>query len=114
MMNTFAFHWVDKDWKLQKIIIRFRVLSPRYEGLNITDELILCLSQWGIDKKIFSITLDNTSYNDVIVSCLKHRFCVNQALLCVGAFFQVRCCAHILNLIVKASLELADNVVDQI
>ncbi|TYI73207.1 hypothetical protein E1A91_D07G115200v1 [Gossypium mustelinum] len=94
-------HWVDKDWKLQKRIIRFRALFPPYDGLNIADELVLCLSQWGIDKKIFSITLDNASYNDVM-------------LFCDGAFFQVRCCAHILNLIVKAGLELADDVVCKI
>ncbi|KAK8309740.1 hypothetical protein V6Z12_D02G143500 [Gossypium hirsutum] len=60
-------HWVDKDWKLQKRIIRFRALFPPYDGLNIADELFLCLSQWGIDKKIFSITLDNASYNDVML-----------------------------------------------
>ncbi|TYI76817.1 hypothetical protein E1A91_D06G103500v1, partial [Gossypium mustelinum] len=79
-------HWVDKDWKLQKRIIR----------------------------KIFSITLDNASYNDVMVSCLKNRFRANRAILCDGAFFQVRCCAHILNLIVKAGLELSDDVVCKI
>ncbi|KAG4113026.1 hypothetical protein ERO13_D13G196433v2 [Gossypium hirsutum] len=107
-------HWVDKDWKLQKRIIRFRALFPPYDGLNIADELVLCLSQWGIDKKIFSITLDNASYNDVMVSCLKNRFRANRAILCDGAFFQVRCCAHILNLIVKAGLELADDVVGKI
>ncbi|TYH95344.1 hypothetical protein ES332_A12G100100v1 [Gossypium tomentosum] len=107
-------HWVDKDWKLQKRIVRFRALFPPYDGLNIADELVLCLSQWGIDKKIFSITLDNASYNDVMVSCLKNHFCANRAILCDGAFFQVRCCAHILNLIVKAGLELADDVVGKI
>ncbi|KAL1073895.1 hypothetical protein V6Z11_D11G253200 [Gossypium hirsutum] len=107
-------HWVDKDWKLQKRIIRFRALFPPYDGLNIADELVLCLSQWGIDKKIFSITLDNASYNDVMVSCLKNRFRANRAILCDGAFFQVRCCAHILNLIVKTGLELADDVVGKI
>ncbi|KAK8259881.1 hypothetical protein V6Z12_D13G084900 [Gossypium hirsutum] len=96
-------HWVDKDWKLQKRIIRFRALFPPYDGLNIADEL-----------KIFSITLDNASYNDVMVSCLKNRFRANRAILCDGAFFQVRCCAHILNLIVKAGLELADDVVCKI
>ncbi|TYI92702.1 hypothetical protein E1A91_D02G088700v1 [Gossypium mustelinum] len=90
-------HWVDKDWKLQKRIIRFRALFPPYD-----------------DKKIFSITLDNASYNDVMVSCLKNRFRANRAILCDGAFFQVRCCAHILNLIVKAGLELADDVVCKI
>ncbi|KAK8341069.1 hypothetical protein V6Z12_A08G141400 [Gossypium hirsutum] len=36
------------------------------------------------------------------------------SILCDGAFFQVRCCAHILNLIVKAGLELADDVVGKI
>ncbi|TYJ42150.1 hypothetical protein E1A91_A03G068800v1 [Gossypium mustelinum] len=92
-------HWVDKDWKLQKRIIRFRALFLPYDGLNIADELVLCLSQWGIDKKIFSITLDNASYNDVMLFCV------------MVLFFQVRCCAHILNLIVKAGLELADDVV---
>ncbi|KAG8496708.1 hypothetical protein CXB51_007808 [Gossypium anomalum] len=107
-------HWVDKYWKLQKRIIRFRALFPPYDGLNIADELVLCLSQWGIDKKIFSITLDNASYNDVMVSCLKNRFRANRAILCDGAFFQVRCCAHILNLIVKSGLELADDVVAKI
>ncbi|TYG40941.1 hypothetical protein ES288_D12G134900v1 [Gossypium darwinii] len=107
-------YWVDKDWKLQKRIIRFRALFPPYDGLNIADELVLCLSQWGIDKKIFRITLDNASYNDVMVSCLKNRFRANRAILCDGAFFQVRCCAHILNLIVKAGLGLADDVVGKI
>ncbi|TYG64528.1 hypothetical protein ES288_D06G115200v1 [Gossypium darwinii] len=107
-------HWVDKDWKLQKRIIRFRALFPPYDGLNIADELVLCLSQWGIDNKIFSITLDNASYNDVMVSCLKNHFRANRAILCDGAFFQVRCCTHILNLIVKAGLELTDDVVGKI
>ncbi|MFQ6626413.1 hypothetical protein Gotur_005548 [Gossypium turneri] len=49
-----------------------------------------------------------------MVSCLKICFCVNRALLCDGAFFQVRCCAHILNLIFKADLELTDDVVGKI
>ncbi|TYI23854.1 hypothetical protein ES332_A06G194000v1 [Gossypium tomentosum] len=37
-------HLVDKDWKLQKSIITFRALFLPYDGLNITDELVLCLS----------------------------------------------------------------------
>jgi len=35
-------------------------------------------------------------------------------LLCDGAFFRVRCCAHILNLIVQARLKLIDTAVDKI
>ncbi|KAB2084414.1 hypothetical protein ES319_A05G331800v1 [Gossypium barbadense] len=68
----------------------------------------------SIDNKIFSITLGNASYNDVMVSCLKNCFRTNRAILCDGAFFQVRCCAHIFNLISKASLELADDVIGKI
>ncbi|OMO96602.1 hypothetical protein CCACVL1_04875 [Corchorus capsularis] len=81
---------------------------------NHSDELILCLLQWNINKKISSITLDNASYNDVLVSSLKSRFRANMALLCDGAFFQIRCCGHILNLIVQAGLKLIDDVVGKV
>ncbi|MBA0620434.1 hypothetical protein Godav_006145 [Gossypium davidsonii] len=47
-----------------------------------------------------------------MVSCLENYFRANRARLCDGAFFQVRCCAHVLNLIVKIDLELVDDVVD--
>lgn len=35
-------------------------------------------------------------------------------LLFSGDFFQIRCCCHIINLIVQAGLKLIDNVVDKI
>ncbi|KAG8477764.1 hypothetical protein CXB51_027600 [Gossypium anomalum] len=39
---------------------------------------------------------------------------VQTELFCMMVLFQVRYCAHILNLIVKAGLELADDVVGKI
>ncbi|MBA0574906.1 hypothetical protein Golob_007022, partial [Gossypium lobatum] len=45
-------------------------------------------------------------------SYLKNYFRANRALLCDGVLFQARCCAHILNLIVKVGLELANDVID--
>ena len=103
-------HWIDCDWKLQKRIIRFRALNPPFDGLSIADEIALCMAQWNIDKKLFSITLDNASYNDNMVRSLKIRYLAKRFLLCDGQFFQVRCCAHILNLIVHASLDLLKDV----
>lgn len=46
-------------------------------------------------------TLDYVSYNDVMVSSLKARLGQNDGIVCDGFFMQVRCCAHILNLIVR-------------
>lgn len=89
-------------------------MTPPYDGLNIEDEFIMCLTQWKIDNKIFSITLDNASYNDVMVSSLKSRFRANRALLCDGTFFQIKCCGHIVNLIVQVGLRLVDDVVSKV
>ncbi|KAF7823715.1 zinc finger BED domain-containing protein RICESLEEPER 2-like [Senna tora] len=78
------------------------------------DEVALCLREWGIDNKIFSITLDNASYNDVMVNSLKQRLSINRTLLCDGALFQVRCCSHILNLIVQAGMKVADETISKV
>ncbi|MBA0661690.1 hypothetical protein Goklo_005964 [Gossypium klotzschianum] len=45
---------------------------------HTNDEYIYISAHWwGIDNKIFSITLDNDSYNNVMIYCLKNYFCAN-------------------------------------
>jgi hypothetical protein len=64
---------------------------------------VLCslLEEWGIDKNVFSITLCNVSANDLCVVNLKPKLNMKKALPCDGDLFHMRCCAHILNLIVQ-------------
>jgi hypothetical protein len=63
------------------------------------------LQEWRIDKKVFSIILDDTYAKDSYVRQLKQTLNMKKALLCEGKLFHMYCCAHILNLIVQDGLE---------
>ena len=65
------------------------------------------LKDWGIQEKVFSITLDNASSNDSMVDFLKTEI----DLVCEGEYFHVRYCAHIMNLIVQDELKEVDDVI---
>lgn len=63
------------------------------------------LKEWGIEKKVLSLTLDNAFSNDNMQDILK-QLSLHDSLLCDGEFFHVRCCAHTLNLIVQEGLKI--------
>ncbi|XP_031483802.1 zinc finger BED domain-containing protein RICESLEEPER 2-like [Nymphaea colorata] len=73
-----------------------------------------CLLKWNIDRKLFSITLDNCSTNDIMVTKLIEWLLEKDALVCNGKFFQVRCAAHILNLVVQDGVKEISDVIDKI
>ena len=50
------------------------------------------------------MTVDNASYNDVVVRMLKDNISYKNQLPHSGKLFHVRCCAHILNLLVQDGL----------
>ncbi|XP_054795873.1 zinc finger BED domain-containing protein RICESLEEPER 2-like [Prosopis cineraria] len=54
----------------------------------------------SIDK-VFTITVDNASSNDTALASLKGVLRHWNGLVCDGEFLHLRCCAHILNLIVS-------------
>ncbi|GJT26754.1 zinc finger BED domain-containing protein RICESLEEPER 2-like protein [Tanacetum coccineum] len=64
--------------------------------------------------KIFSISVDNAAYNDRVVKTLKTDFSRVKKLPCEGRLFHVRCCAHILNLLVKEGLSKISGVIDEV
>jgi len=47
------------------------------------------------------MTLDNAFTNDVLQNTLKRQLLLQNGLIYGGEFFDIRCCAHILNLFVQ-------------
>ncbi|KAI3454733.1 hypothetical protein Pfo_011396 [Paulownia fortunei] len=82
-------HWISNDWKLQKRIINFCIIE-NHKGKTIAKQIEECLIYWGINK-ILTIT-----WKDVILN---------------NDYMHIRCCAHIINLIVKEGLEKQNEVI---
>ncbi|KAK1354828.1 hypothetical protein POM88_002934 [Heracleum sosnowskyi] len=59
-------HFVDSDWQLQKRVLSFVDLPPPHTGVDLSDALFKCIKYWGIENKIFTISVDNASNNEQI------------------------------------------------
>ncbi|XP_077211612.1 zinc finger BED domain-containing protein RICESLEEPER 1-like isoform X1 [Tasmannia lanceolata] len=102
-------HFIDHDWKLHKRIINFCVISS-HKGEAIGQAVESCMIEWGIEK-VCTITVDNASSNDTVVGYLKKKISNRNGFILDGEFFHMRCCAHILNLIVKDGIsEVIDSI----
>ncbi|KAJ9557104.1 LOW QUALITY PROTEIN: hypothetical protein OSB04_011718 [Centaurea solstitialis] len=99
---------------LQKRILNFSYFPPPHTGVAIAEKISGLVKGWGIERKLFSITLDNASSNDVCVELLKNQLRLMNSLVCDGKLFHLRCCAHILNLIVQEGLKKIDIAVDKV
>jgi len=96
-------HWIDNDWNLHKRILNFCQVS-NHMGEIIGQVIENCLLEWGIDK-LLTITLDNTSSNNVTISSLKNVMKDWPTNILSNEHLHVRCCAHIVNLIVCDGLK---------
>ena len=94
-------HYVNENWELKNIILNFCHMPPPHTGTHLLEKILSFLEEWGIEKKIFPITLDNTSNNDNCQDFIKKKLNEGGLLLCDGIFFHVPCGAHILNFIVQ-------------
>jgi hypothetical protein len=64
-------HYIDSNWMLQKRILNFCVI-PNHKGETIGKVIESCLQEWGIDK-VFTITVDNASANEMAISYLRRK-----------------------------------------
>jgi len=89
-------------------------MPPPHNGISLFEKTYNMLEEWGIETKVFTITLNNASSNDVCVGLLRNQLNMKKTLLCEGEFFHIHCCAHILNLIVQDGLKEIDSALQKI
>ncbi|XP_057985290.1 zinc finger BED domain-containing protein RICESLEEPER 3-like [Hevea brasiliensis] len=89
--------------KLHKKIINFCPITS-HKGDAIGRAIETCLLEWGLDK-IFTITVDNASSNDIAISYLKKKLANWGVTVSNSDYLHMRCMAHIVNLVVMDGLK---------
>ncbi|KAL4371448.1 hypothetical protein AHAS_Ahas06G0166800 [Arachis hypogaea] len=91
-------------YETEKMKLQREVLGRAIEG---------CLDAWKLHQ-VFTVTVDNATFNDGAILYLKKRLNAWNSLVLKGDYLHMRCCAHILNLIVKDGLKEIDDSITRI
>ncbi|KAL4570721.1 hypothetical protein LXL04_026382 [Taraxacum kok-saghyz] len=71
---------------------------------KLTDVLLDSLLEWNLDRKLSTLTVDNSSTNNCMIDLITEKLSCD-GLILGRELFHMRCAAHILNLIVRAGLD---------
>lgn len=98
-------HYLDDNWKLQKRILSFRVVTCPHTGDVVFNAIVSVMIEFNLkndlQNKVFSISFDNASNNTKAIEYFLRSF----SPIANGAFFHQKCACHVLNLTVKAGLK---------
>ncbi|KAJ3706952.1 hypothetical protein LUZ61_010657 [Rhynchospora tenuis] len=106
-------HYIDDKWRIRKRVINFCPLPSPHTGKHIAEALFHMLLTWNLDKRAFSLVLDNASSNDACIRELLNGP-LKESLPVDGSVFHQRCGCHILNLVVQDGLSVATNEISKI
>ncbi|CAA0827060.1 Unknown protein, partial [Striga hermonthica] len=106
-------HFIDDSWTLRNIIMRFIYVPAPHTANIISDKLYDAFVEWNVDEKISTVTMDNCSTNDAVIPVLINKIGSDKLML-NGQILHMRCCAHILNLIVRDGLDVIQPAIAKI
>jgi hypothetical protein len=107
-------HFIDKNWKIQKLVLAFKMIPAPHTGIAISETLFKCFNDWNVASRTLAITVDNATSNDAAINNIKYKLDDQNMLVANGSLLHQRCCAHILNLIVNDGLKMIKNITSKI
>ncbi|GES82755.1 zinc finger BED domain-containing protein RICESLEEPER 2-like [Rhizophagus clarus] len=105
-------HYVDKNWKLQNLLIDFVQIFGQHTGENIKNTFVSALQNLSIHTKVLGITTDNASNNFTFINALSDWMKENDIFFDKNNHF--RCFAHVINISVQNALNLLKSNLSQL
>ncbi|KAH7689719.1 Tam3-transposase (Ac family) protein [Dioscorea alata] len=94
--------FIDYEWRLHRRMLNFMMVASPHSENALSEAIEICLSDWNMQTKLFTITLDNNcSSHDIYSANLRDHLTNKNTLMLKGQLFVVRCYAHILNVIAQ-------------
>ncbi|KAJ6001200.1 hypothetical protein N7481_001609 [Penicillium waksmanii] len=100
-------HWLTPEFTYKQKALEFAELDGAHSGENLAHAVFNMLLELDLQTKLLTITGDNASNNEAMVSLLYDLLPPGSQFHGLGSY--IRCLAHILNLIVKDILHVLDS-----
>ncbi|KAK2967235.1 hypothetical protein RJ640_002062, partial [Escallonia rubra] len=107
-------NFIDEDWKFQKKMLGFITLDSSQTDDRLSEVLMKCLMDWGVNQKLFTMTFDDCSTYDDLTFKIKECLSQNKPLLKNGELFDMRCAVHVLKSIAQDATEALRDVTRRI
>jgi hypothetical protein len=89
-------YFIDQDWNYYEVLLGFEHLHGSHTGGNLSETVIQILQAHGIADQVLSITTDNASNNNTMMTGIQEKM---QSLVPSGtSIFRVPCIAHVIQL----------------
>lgn len=92
--------WISNEWELCSTVVDLTILNGKHSGINIATAFWDVLKEFGLLKKLLSITTDNASNMDTMFEEFD-KLALKDGLSFNSKDYRVRCFAHILNLVCR-------------
>jgi hypothetical protein len=99
-LNGIVAHFIDADFKPQAILLATPKQSSSHAGVNIADQVIKVIEDFGIQSRLGYFVLDNASNNDTAMRSIAEYFKLD-AKQC-----RLRCAGHIINLVAPSLVRI--------
>ncbi|CAN1123098.1 Zinc finger BED domain-containing protein RICESLEEPER 1 [Linum perenne] len=107
-------HYVDETWQLKKRILNFIMIDPSHTEDMHSEDIMNCVKEWDIDRKLFSMTVDSYSIADNVMLRIRDQLSQNRFLYCNGHLFEIRCAVNLVSVMAHDALDAVLEITNKI
>jgi hypothetical protein len=62
--------WIDDSWELQTRVLDYAITKGTHSGVNLANDFLKVISDFGLAEKLLAITADNAKNIDTMITCV--------------------------------------------
>ena len=95
-------YFLDQEWNYREVLLGFEHLHGSHTGAHLSETVFQILQEHDIADRILSITTDNASNNNTMMTCIQET--IQSYDLSNTSVFRIPCIAHVIQLSLKQLL----------
>ncbi|MCL7049065.1 hypothetical protein MKW94_017331 [Papaver nudicaule] len=107
-------HFIDKNWKLHRRILNVVLVPTPDSGDALSHAIGVCLGDWGLENKLFSITLEKFMSSDTDTASLRGYLSIKNPLILKGQLLIEHCYAHVLSSLATDALHSMQELISKV